>query len=39
MSKAVRFERYGDVDVLQVVEVPRPVPGRCRWSCASGPPG
>ena len=28
MSKAVRFERYGDVDVLQVVEVPRPVPGR-----------
>jgi NADPH:quinone reductase-like Zn-dependent oxidoreductase len=28
MPKAVRFERYGDVDVLQVVEVPRPVPGR-----------
>jgi NADPH:quinone reductase-like Zn-dependent oxidoreductase len=27
MPKAVRFERYGDVDVLQVVEVPRPVPG------------
>jgi NADPH:quinone reductase-like Zn-dependent oxidoreductase len=27
MAQAVRFERYGDVDVLQVVEVPRPVPG------------
>jgi NADPH:quinone reductase-like Zn-dependent oxidoreductase len=26
MTQAVRFERYGDVDVLQVVEVPRPVP-------------
>ncbi len=26
MSRAVRFERYGDVDVLQVVEVPTPVP-------------
>lgn len=26
MPEAVRFERYGDVDVLQVVEVPRPVP-------------
>jgi NADPH:quinone reductase-like Zn-dependent oxidoreductase len=26
MPKAVRFDRYGDVDVLQVVEVPRPVP-------------
>ncbi len=24
MPKAVRFDRYGDVDVLQVVEVPRP---------------
>jgi NADPH:quinone reductase-like Zn-dependent oxidoreductase len=28
MPQAVRFERYGDVDVLQVVEVPRPVPGQ-----------
>jgi NADPH:quinone reductase-like Zn-dependent oxidoreductase len=28
MPKAVRFERYGDVDVLEVVEVPRLVPGR-----------
>jgi NADPH:quinone reductase-like Zn-dependent oxidoreductase len=28
MPRAVRFEHYGDVDVLQVVEVPRPVPGR-----------
>jgi NADPH:quinone reductase-like Zn-dependent oxidoreductase len=28
MPKAVRFERYGDVDVLGVVDVPRPVPGR-----------
>ena len=27
MPKAVRFDEYGDVDVLQVVEVPRPVPG------------
>jgi NADPH:quinone reductase-like Zn-dependent oxidoreductase len=27
MPKAVRFERYGDVEVLDVVDVPRPVPG------------
>ena len=27
MSKAVRFDKYGDVDVLNVVEVPDPVPG------------
>jgi len=27
MTKAVRFDRYGDVDVLQVVDVDRPVPG------------
>ena len=27
MPKAVRFDEYGGVDVLQVVEVPRPVPG------------
>jgi NADPH:quinone reductase-like Zn-dependent oxidoreductase len=27
MPKAVRFEQYGGIDVLQVVEVPRPVPG------------
>ena len=27
MPKAVRFEDYGGVDVLKVVEVPRPVPG------------
>jgi NADPH:quinone reductase-like Zn-dependent oxidoreductase len=25
--KAVRFSEYGDTDVLQVVDVPRPVPG------------
>ena len=25
--KAVRFESYGDIDVLNVVEVPDPVPG------------
>jgi NADPH:quinone reductase-like Zn-dependent oxidoreductase len=25
--KAVQFDRYGDVDVLEVVEVPDPVPG------------
>ncbi|MGH9260151.1 MAG: alcohol dehydrogenase catalytic domain-containing protein, partial [Acidimicrobiales bacterium] len=28
MPQAVRFERYGDVDVLEVVEVRRPVAGR-----------
>ena len=27
MPRAVRFDRYGDVDVLNVVDVPRPVPG------------
>jgi NADPH:quinone reductase-like Zn-dependent oxidoreductase len=27
MSRAVRFDGYGDVDVLDVVEVPDPVPG------------
>ena len=27
MSRAVRFDHYGDVDVLNVVEVPDPVPG------------
>jgi NADPH:quinone reductase-like Zn-dependent oxidoreductase len=27
MPKAVRFEQYGGIDVLNVVEVPRPVPG------------
>ena len=27
MPKAVRFQEYGGIDVLQVVEVPRPVPG------------
>jgi NADPH:quinone reductase-like Zn-dependent oxidoreductase len=27
MPKAVRFDRYGDADVLQVVDVERPVPG------------
>src|SRR5689334_2407554 len=27
MPKAVRFEEYGGVDVLDVVDVPRPVPG------------
>jgi NADPH:quinone reductase-like Zn-dependent oxidoreductase len=27
MPKAVRFDTYGDVNVLQVVDVPRPVPG------------
>jgi NADPH:quinone reductase-like Zn-dependent oxidoreductase len=27
MPLAVRFEEYGDVNVLNVVEVPRPVPG------------
>ena len=27
MSKAVRFEQYGGIEVLEVVEVDRPVPG------------
>ena len=27
MPKAVRFDEYGGIDVLQVVEVPQPVPG------------
>src|SRR5579863_8190388 len=27
MPLAVRFNEYGDIDVLDVVEVPRPVPG------------
>src|SRR6202045_2411061 len=27
MSKAVRFDHYGDIDVLEVREVERPVPG------------
>src|ERR1700746_1720383 len=27
MSKAVQFDSYGGIDVLQVREVPRPVPG------------
>ena len=27
MPKAVRFDQYGAVDVLKVVDVPRPVPG------------
>ncbi len=27
MPKAVRFDHYGDVDVLQVVDVERPTPG------------
>jgi NADPH:quinone reductase-like Zn-dependent oxidoreductase len=27
MPQAVRFDEYGDVDVLNVVDVPRPVPG------------
>jgi NADPH:quinone reductase-like Zn-dependent oxidoreductase len=27
MARAVRFDQYGDIDVLQVVDVPDPVPG------------
>jgi NADPH:quinone reductase-like Zn-dependent oxidoreductase len=27
MPNAVRFSEYGDIDVLQVVDLPRPVPG------------
>jgi hypothetical protein len=27
MSKAVQYDRYGDIDVLEVREVPRPTPG------------
>lgn len=28
MSKAVRFDEYGEVDVLQVIDVQKPVPGK-----------
>jgi NADPH:quinone reductase-like Zn-dependent oxidoreductase len=28
MPQAVRFDRYGDIDVLKVVDVERPVPGQ-----------
>ena len=28
MTKAVQFDSYGGVDVLEVRDVPRPVPGR-----------
>jgi len=28
MAKAVQFDSYGDIDVLEVRDVPRPVPGR-----------
>ena len=27
MPRAVKFDRYGGIDVLRVVEVDRPVPG------------
>lgn len=27
-SRAVKFDHYGDMDVLNVIEVPRPVPGK-----------
>jgi len=27
MARAVRFDKYGDLDVLQVVELDRPIPG------------
>src|SRR5216684_5220982 len=27
LVKAVRFDEYGEVDVLEVVDVPKPVPG------------
>jgi NADPH:quinone reductase-like Zn-dependent oxidoreductase len=30
MARAVRFDQYGPLDVLDVVEVPRPSPGRGR---------
>jgi NADPH:quinone reductase-like Zn-dependent oxidoreductase len=26
MAKTVQYDRYGDIDVLQVRDVPRPVP-------------
>jgi NADPH:quinone reductase-like Zn-dependent oxidoreductase len=28
MPKAVQFDKYGDIDVLQIRDVPRPVPGQ-----------
>jgi NADPH:quinone reductase-like Zn-dependent oxidoreductase len=43
MSRAVRFDHYGGIDVLQVVDVPDPVPGpgevRVRVKAASINPG
>ena len=43
MPRAVRFDRYGDVDVLQVVEVERPAPGKgevlVRVKAAGNSPG
>ena len=27
MARAIRFDEYGDVDVLRVEDVPRPAPG------------
>ncbi|MEJ1230470.1 MAG: hypothetical protein WDM88_07375 [Galbitalea sp.] len=35
MSKAVRFDRYGGVDVLRVVEVEDRAPESVRCACAS----
>ena len=34
MPQAVRFDRYGGVDVLDVVDVEPPAPARARSSCA-----
>ncbi len=44
MVKAVRFDEYGAIDVLKVVDVPRPVPGpgqvlATRWWCQPPPEG
>jgi NADPH:quinone reductase-like Zn-dependent oxidoreductase len=33
MPRAVRFDNYGGLEVLQVVEVDRPAPGQGRSLC------
>jgi NADPH:quinone reductase-like Zn-dependent oxidoreductase len=33
MPRAVRFDKYGGLEVLQVVEVDRPTPGPGKVAC------
>ena len=39
MSRAVRFDKYGPVDVLQVVDVDRPEPATVKCSLRWSAPG